>query len=151
MLALELRETEAQPRDNPDLPRRCPQAPARAWGGPGVRSPSGKGLQLLPAPRGGAAGGSNRVLGAREGTGAETARSRLEARSFTRGAGKQGFAVRICRYPRCSMNVCPPDHSPPPFFSLLAPRAASSLPGESRHGEERGSRAADVTAPCKPP
>lgn len=103
MLASELRETEAQPRHNPDLPRCCPQTLARALGGPGLRSPSGKGSgPRTPActPRGSSGGKQQGAGSGGVGGGADTARARLEARSFTRSAGKQGFAVRICRYPR---------------------------------------------------
>lgn len=125
MLALELRETEAQPRDNPDLPRRCPQAPALAWGGPGVRSPSGKGLQLLPAPRGGAAGGSNRVLGARGGDGRGNSAVAPGSAFIYAGCGE----ARVCGK---DLQISPLQYEclssgPQPAPLLLAPRPPGCL------------------------
>lgn len=140
MLASELRETEAQPRHNPDLPRRCPQTLARALGGPGLRSPSGKGSgPRTPActPRG-SSGGKQQGAGS-GGVGG--------GRGHSAGAPGSAFIYAECGKAR----VCGKDLQISPLKYECLPSGPQPTPGESRLGEELGSRAADVTAPFKPP
>lgn len=138
MLASELRETEAQPRHNPDLPRCCPQTLARALGGPGLRSPSGKGSgPRTPActPRG-SSGGKQQGAGS-GGVGG--------GRGHSAGAPGSAFIYAECGKARvCGKDLqisplkyeCLP--SGPQPTPLLAPRPPGCLQPAGRVAARRG-------------